>query len=102
MIDIPRESNESGGRDRRGRFASGNKSAIGNPHGRRVGRLRSALLAAVKPSDMKVVIRKMVDRAKGGDVAAARVLFDRVFGPCQPADLISRLEELENLLESER
>jgi len=70
-----------------GRFSEGNRAAVGNPHAKRVGELRTALLDAVMPED--------VEAAKGGDVAAARVLFERTLGRPVEADLIERLEVLE-------
>jgi hypothetical protein len=37
----------------------------------------------------------LVDRALEGDVGAAKLLFERLFGPAQPADVLERIEELE-------
>ena len=86
------------GRSESGRFAPGNAFARGNPHARRVGALRSALLDAVTEDDIKAVIANVVSQAKDGDMAAAKVLFERVLGKPQESDLMERLEELEKLL----
>jgi hypothetical protein len=67
-------------RDPLGRFAPGNRAGRGNPHAARVSALRSALLDAVTPDDLRAVVAALVDRAKGGDVAAARELLDRAIG----------------------
>lgn len=88
-------------RDAQGRFAEGNPGGPGNPHAKRVGELRVALLEAVTPADMQAVVKALVEAAKGGDVAAARVLFERVLGKPVEADLIERLEVLEQQLEVE-
>jgi hypothetical protein len=73
-------TNGTNGRDSGGRFAKGNAGGPGNPHARRVARLRSALLRAVTPADLKAVLAALVKKAKRGDVAAARELLDRLFG----------------------
>jgi hypothetical protein len=63
------------GHDRNtGRFLPGNKGGPGNPLGVQVQRLRRALLDAVTEGDIVDVIRALVRSAKGGDVAAAKVV----------------------------
>jgi hypothetical protein len=87
---------ESNGRDpQTGRFLLGNRVAIGNPHAQRVAKLRAALLNGVSESDVKSVIRKMVELAKGGDAIAARLVLDRCLGRPEPLDILARLEALE-------
>ncbi len=78
-----------------GRFAPGNTQARGNPFAKRVGELRSALLEAVTPEDIREIIRGMVAQAKAGDVAAAREVLLRVLGRPLEADILERLEALE-------
>ena len=87
--------NGDNGRDESGRFTPGNPGGPGNPHAAQVGRLRSALLDAVTLEDMRAVALALVEKAKAGDIAAARVLFDRVLGKPVEADLIARLEAIE-------
>ena len=87
--------NGDSGRDESGRFTTGNPGGQGNPHAVQVGRLRSALLGAVTPEDMRAVALALVEKAKDGDIAAARVLFDRILGKPVEADLIARLEAIE-------
>jgi len=94
-------ANGDNGRDGRGRFTAGNGGGPGNPHAAQVGRLRSALLDAVTPEAMREVASALVEKAKGGDIAAARVLFDRVLGKPIEADLLARIEALEEHLGDE-
>jgi hypothetical protein len=67
-------TNGSNGRDASGRFAPGNAGGPGNPYAKRVARLRTALVQAIKPGDVAEVVNAMLRAAKGGDVAAARMI----------------------------
>lgn len=66
-------------RDELGRWLPGCKGGPGRPpvnshlH-------RQALLDAVKPEEIRQVFRTLLDKALAGDVGAARVLLDRLFG----------------------
>lgn len=75
------------GRDEVGRFVEGCKGGPGNPFAARVGELRAALFAETTVNDMRAVVRKLISLAKGGDVAATKVLFDRVLGKI-PVDVL--------------
>ena len=97
MIQHPSPTDPDG-RDGKGRFAAGNKLAKGNPHAKRVAALRSALLNAVTEEDMRQIVGKLIELAKGGDVHAIKELFNRTLGRPQEADLIERLERLEEVL----
>ena len=79
-------TNGDNGRDAGGRFAKGNPGGPGNPFARRVARLRSLLLDAVSDDDLRAVVAKMVEKAKAGDVAAAREVLTRTIG--KPTDAI--------------
>jgi len=72
-------------RDARGRFTANNKGGPGNPFARRVANLRQALLEAVAPEDLRAIIGKMVEAAKQGDVAAARLVLAYGVGKPAPA-----------------
>lgn len=74
-------------RDARGRFGPGNSFARGNSRHRRVAQLRAAMLDAVTPEDVRAVLVALVAKAKRGDVAATRVLLDRLFGKVGDSDL---------------
>lgn len=81
-----------------GRFAPGNPGGPGNPYAGKVAKLREAGWKAIKPAEVKAVFRKMLDLALAGEVAAARLLLDRLIGPGVEADLLERLEALENAI----
>ena len=86
------------GRAASGRFAKGNPGGPGNPYARQVGKLRSALLAAVTEDDIRAIVDKLVELAKDGEIRAIREVFDRTFGRPVEADLIERIEQLEQAL----
>jgi len=73
------------GRDARGRFQPGNPGGPGNPFSRRVAALRQALLNAVTPEDLQGIVAAMLERAKQGDVAAARLVLAYAVGKPTPA-----------------
>ena len=81
-------TNGSNGRDARGRFVGGNAGGPGNPHAKKVAKLRSAMLSAVTQKDFREVVKALIQRAKAGDVAAIRELLDRCIGkPTLPLDI---------------
>jgi hypothetical protein len=82
-------------RDEKGRFLAGNPGGPGNPYAKRVANLRKALLKAVTEEDMVEVVHALTAKARKGDVAAAKVLLNRVFGPPISSEVIARIEELE-------
>ena len=47
---------------------------------RRVARLRSTLLKAVTPADLREVMASLLAKAKAGEVAAIKELFQRAYG----------------------
>jgi len=84
-----------------GRFSPGNKAACGNPHNRRVARLRSVLLDAVSDDDLEAVARKLVVLAKRGDVGAAKLLLAYLIGKPAAAPDPDLLDKAEWLLAQE-
>lgn len=78
-----------------GKFLPGNSGGPGNPYTKQIAALREALLAEVKPADLRAIVRVLVDQAKGGDVQAAREILLRTLGRPVEADLLERLEALE-------
>jgi hypothetical protein len=67
-------------RDEGGRFLPGNRTGHGNPHAKRVAQLKSECLEAVRTGDLAGVIQRLIQDAQSGDVPAAKVLLDRIFG----------------------
>jgi len=77
-------ANGDNGRDENtGRFLPGNSCSPGNPFTGKVMRLKTALLDAVDEQDLQDVIATLVHKARDGDVAAAKVLLDRMLGPAK-------------------
>ncbi len=74
------------GRDERGRFAKGNRGGPGNPFGRRVAQLRKAMLDVVEEEDLQAIVRKLIQLAREGDVAAARLVLAYTLG--KPAETV--------------
>ena len=94
----PTPNGSNGGRDPAGRFAPGNRGGPGNPYARQVAALRSALLASVTAEDMRQLGRALLDQARAGDAAAARVLLAYLLGRPGEAPDPERLGEQEDEL----
>ena len=91
----PSPNGSNGERDEQGRFRKGNSGGPGNPQAQQVGRLRAALIRALTPEDAEAIVRALIEKAKDGDVQAARELLNRTVGrPLEP-DVLDRLEALE-------
>jgi hypothetical protein len=83
------DSNRNGNHDARGRFTAGNKAGRGNPHHRHVAELRAKMLERVTTDDVAAVVEALVNKAKAGDTAATKLLFDRVFGRIADHDAVA-------------
>lgn len=75
MADAPTNT----GRDQRGRFGLGNPGGKGGPH-RRASELRRAAEEAVTPEHVAALIRKVTRMGLEGNLAAARLVLERVCG----------------------
>ena len=84
-----------------GQFAKGNAGGPGNPYARRVARLRGLLLDAVTDDDLKAIVAAMVEKAKAGDLAAAREVLTRTIGKADNAPDPDRLDVAANVIELE-
>ena len=76
-------------REANGRFAKGNKGGPGNPFARQVAALRQTLLNRATPKDFEEVADELIKKAKTGDVAAIKLLFQYTLGkpaPCPDPD----------------
>ena len=91
----PSLNGPNGERDTRGRFRPGNSGGPGNPLSRKANQLRVALSKAVTVADVRAIAKKMIDLAKGGDIQAAKLVYDRALGPAVEVDIIERMERLE-------
>ena len=79
-------TNGPNGRDRRGRFTTGNAGGPGNPHAGQVGKWRAVLAETVTDDDMRDVVRVLIDKAKAGEPWAVRELLDRCLGKVTTTD----------------
>jgi hypothetical protein len=76
----PSATGVNGGKDSRGRFAPGNAYGRGDPHRGKRAMLQAAVTRIVTADDIAEIIAALIEKAKQGDVMAAREVFDRVFG----------------------
>lgn len=84
-----------------GKFVAGNQAARGNGNAKRAARLRKTMLESVTQADMKAAIRALCDEAKGGNIAACKLLLERTLGKVvDPPDLLERLDALEGKLDA--
>lgn len=77
------------GRDTRGRFTKGNRGGPGNPFARRLAHFRSLLLDCVTNDDIRQIMQKLLELARGGDLAAIKLLLTYAVGqptPCAEPD----------------
>jgi hypothetical protein len=72
--------NDTSERDHSGRFVKGNKGGPGNPFARRTAALRQAMLDAVTEDDLQAIVRQLIQQAREGDVAAARLVLSYSIG----------------------
>jgi hypothetical protein len=68
------------GRNALGQFVAGCKPGPGNPAAAAVARNRQALLEAVSVEELREVVRGLLEQALSGDIAASRLLLDRLVG----------------------
>ncbi len=80
------EPSPSSGRGPGGRFAKGNPGGPGNPFARRVAALRSALIQSVQAEDLIAIAKTLIEKARQGDTAAAKLVYQYVLG--KPAEAV--------------
>lgn len=76
-------------RDQHGHWLPG---ASGNPAGRPTGSGHVARLRAELAQELPGILESLIKQAKGGDVAAIRVILDRVIPPLKAVDAPLSLE----------
>ncbi len=60
-----------------GRFVKGNKLGTGgNVWKAQLQALRGQVFASVTPDDLRLIVMKLVEKAKRGDIHAAKIIFD--------------------------
>jgi hypothetical protein len=88
----PKPAPDSSGRDAQGRFTKGNPGGPGNPFARRMAAYRKEMAKAVTKEDMRVIALALREKAKAGDVAAARLLLGYLLGKPAAAPDPDRLD----------
>jgi hypothetical protein len=78
--------------DKFGPFLPKNPGGPGNPYARGVAALRKAMQAAVTDDDIQAVTRALIEKAKKGDTAAARLVFQYALGKPQEAPDADRMD----------
>src|SRR5207302_545944 len=63
-----------------GRFAKGNAGGPGNPFGRKVAAMRQVVQEAVSEEDLRAIVGKLVEQAKEGNIAAAKLVLAYAVG----------------------
>src|SRR5947208_14428387 len=67
-----------------GRFAKDNPGGPGNPHARHCARMLALLRTSISDEEMVAIIRMLVDKARGGDGSAAKLLLSYKLGKPGP------------------
>ena len=94
------DGSSTSGRDPRGRFGPGNPGGRGG-RGRRVADLRRAAEEAVSAEHVAALIRKATRQGLEGNLAATRLVLERVCGrapeaPAEPVDVAIEVPRLQN------
>jgi hypothetical protein len=82
-------------RDAAGRFNKGNPGGPGNPFARFSAQMRKAFAEEASPDDFREVARALIDKAKEGDVAAAKLVLSYTLGKPLAGVDPDRLDEQE-------
>ncbi len=101
MSADPKTSASTPPRSPNGRFALGNPGGPGNPFSRQVAAAHKAVLDTVTVEKMCAVMDAMVERARKGTVAAAKLVMQYSLGKPAPAVEPDRLEIEEYKLRTE-
>lgn len=68
-----------------GRFGKNNPGGPGNPHARHCARMLALLRASISDEEMVAIIRMLVEKARAGDVSAAKLIMGYQLGKPAPA-----------------
>jgi hypothetical protein len=80
------------GRAADGKFCAGNTFARGNPFGRKLAAMRQAFIEAVTDDDIQAIAAVLIQKAREGDVAAAKLVLQYAIGKPAPVQEPDRLE----------
>jgi hypothetical protein len=83
------------GRDAQGRLRPGNPGGPGNPYARQVALVKQELLGYCTPEDRREIMHAMIERAKAGDVQAAKFVYAYTAGKPTPGPDPDRLDAQE-------
>jgi hypothetical protein len=75
------------GQDAKGRYLKGNPGGPGNPYARRTAALRHAILDVVTPDEIRALAGRLLELAREGDLAAAKLVLSYAVG--KPADAVN-------------
>src|SRR5438132_12162652 len=97
----PPPETAASGRQANGRFAKGNRGGPGNPFARQTAELRRRLQERVTPETLDSIVDALVEKARQGDVSAAKLVLSYVIGKPEPAPDPDRvdLDELQHYRE---
>jgi hypothetical protein len=87
MSESPPANGANGVRDAPGRSRQENSGWPGSPFATKVARIRASFLNSVSEDDIRAIVGKMVELAKGGNLAVAREILQRTIGNVDPLDL---------------
>src|SRR5262245_42524600 len=89
-------SQEHPGRDEKGQFTTGNRFGPGNPCARQMAEVRKMILEEGEESgDLRLVVKKLYQMAKEGDIHAIKVILSYTAGkptPCPDPDTLDHQE----------
>jgi hypothetical protein len=93
---MPPSPNGTNGRGPRGQFTTGNTFGKGNPLSQHYAAMRSAFVHALTVDDVSDIARKLIDRAKSGDISAIKLILAYGIGapPNEPPELAGAKSEL--------
>lgn len=80
MSDTNGTTTNDTGRDSGGRFTAGNKGGPGNPFARQTAVFRKAIQDAITADDLAAITMALIDKARNGDMAAAKLVFSYAAG----------------------
>ncbi len=104
MVEKPLSNGNNGDpkpdQDLRGRFAKGNKAAVGRRkmHAAHVQRLRTAMFASFSVESVQRVVAELEILAEQGNIQAIKEYLDRAVGKPLPLDVVERLQQIEEAL----